>query len=187
VCLDVVVVVVVVVVQSHKHRMRFHLLATGWFDSTTFQEHRFGPRPQQMNARSLPTDNTSPQFSMTGYKNVAGMFQHNYPERLAAAHSAPTPSWIRGLWMMFKYIFDPETRQKVHLHANIRAFANHIALDQLPLELGGTNPAPITAEAMTVAVRVLLPTWDRASSPLPTGGYAISAPEAISRPQALSL
>lgn len=87
--------------------------------------------------------NHAPDLDWT--RAVASTLQSNYPERLAVLYVAPVHLAFRAVWNVAKFFFDPVTRAKVHLRRDASAFADLLADDALPLELGGTDPRPLTA------------------------------------------
>jgi hypothetical protein len=96
-------------------------------------------------------------YYISGLKEVAKLFQHNYPERLHAVHSGPTPFFVRAIWAIAKYFFDVDTREKVFLHANADAFLQFVPPHELHVELGGQATAPLSAEEMLTPVHVHIP------------------------------
>jgi hypothetical protein len=85
---------------------------------------------------------------------VAHFFQHNYPERLAQVHSAPTPLFTRVFWGIAKYFFDTDTRAKVFLHGGADACQQYVSMEELHEELGGNNNAPLSAEDLLCPVHI---------------------------------
>ena len=75
-------------------------------------------------------------------KGAAGFAGQHYPERCGHIYIVNVPTWFSWVWNLIKPMIDPVTRAKTHIVRGksqvTAALAEHIEMDQLPAEYGGT-------------------------------------------------
>lgn len=54
--------------------------------------------------------------------------------------------FFRGIWNVAQYFFDADTRSKVILAPDVKTFKDHVAEENLSLELGGSDKDPISVD-----------------------------------------
>ena len=72
-------------------------------------------------------------------KQLAGVMQKNYPERLHVGYVLPVNMVARGIWATVKYFFDAKTRSKFVLLPGPETLLEHVLPDELPVRLGGKD------------------------------------------------
>jgi hypothetical protein len=72
-------------------------------------------------------------------KTLAGVFQNNFPERIARFVSYPSGFLETSIWAAFKWLADPATREKVVLARNFNQVKEFIDEKYLPTEMGGLS------------------------------------------------
>ena len=67
------------------------------------------------------------------------VLQENFPERLAAIYIVPSSFALRAIWAMVQPLLNQETRALVKFLGTCQEMQQHVAPDQLPTRMGGTD------------------------------------------------
>ncbi|XP_058799097.1 clavesin-2-like [Phymastichus coffea] len=75
-------------------------------------------------------------------RNLISALRGRFPARFKAIHFLSPPLYVQATLALVKPFLDEKTRKKIYLHGNnLSTLHQHLPLDILPAELGGTGPA----------------------------------------------
>ncbi|XP_014205030.1 clavesin-2-like [Copidosoma floridanum] len=75
-------------------------------------------------------------------RNLISTLRGRFPARFKAIHFISAPLYVQATLALVKPFLDDKTRKKIYLHGNnLSTLHQHLPLDILPSELGGTGPA----------------------------------------------
>ncbi|KAJ8679443.1 hypothetical protein QAD02_015230 [Eretmocerus hayati] len=75
-------------------------------------------------------------------RNLISTLRGRFPARFKAIHFLSPPLYVTATLALIKPFLDEKTRKKIYLHGNnLSSLHQHLPLDILPSELGGTGPA----------------------------------------------
>lgn len=78
----------------------------------------------------------------TAVKNLIVALRGRFPARFKAIHFLSTPLYVQATLTLIKPFLDEKTRRKIYLHGNnMSTLHEHLPIDILSAELGGTGPA----------------------------------------------
>ncbi|OXU26783.1 hypothetical protein TSAR_006491 [Trichomalopsis sarcophagae] len=74
-------------------------------------------------------------------RNLISALRGRFPARFKAIHFLSAPLYVQATLALVKPFLDEKTRNKIYLHGNnLSTLHQHLPLDILPAELGGTGP-----------------------------------------------